>query len=171
MRSVRLTKEQALRAIAREARALPERFSGCALCGLVHGHPRDTMPLAESRHAVALLSRYALRQGHVLVVLRRHIERWSDLAWPAYRDMQKLAWEASRALESTLQPVRVFVAALGSRTPLPMTFPHHHLHVVPIFEGDASDRPAKVFTWSSGVTRATGASARVLRDSLKDAWP
>jgi hypothetical protein len=42
----------------------------------------------------------------------------------------------------------VFVAALGSAVQRPMSFPHVHLHVVPLAD---DDRPADVFTWENGV--------------------
>ena len=154
-------------ALAEEAARLPLRFGGCALCGLAAGHPKQTKIVAENAHAVALLSRYALRRGHLLVVLREHAERFDEISWAAYRGMHELAFRCAQVLERTLEPTRVFVAAFGSPVPLPMTFPHHHLHVVPVHSRDERDRPSSVFTWKWGVFRDTPGRERALVDLLR----
>lgn len=160
----------ALRVVKGEAEALPARLGGCVMCALVE---RGSSPhvLAGSRRAIALLARYGVRRGHILVVLRRHVERWEDLAWPDFQNAQRLAWEAARALERALDVSRVYVASLGSAVQRPMTFPHHHLHVVPTYRGDRSDRPARVFTWERGVVVQGDADALALSKVLRAAWP
>jgi len=155
-------------ALAAEASRLPARFGGCALCGLAAGYPKDVQIVAENAHAVATLSRYALRRGHLLIVLREHAERFSEITRAAYLGMQDLAFRGAQALERTLEPTRVFVAAFGSPVPLPMTFPHHHLHVVPVYGRDDSDRPSSVFTWQWGVHRDTNAGTRALGELLRE---
>ncbi len=124
--------------------------------------------MAENEHAVATLSRYALRRGHLLIVLRDHAERFSEITREAYLGMQDLAFRSAQALERTLDPSRVFVAAFGSPVPLPMTFPHHHLHVVPVYTRDDSDRPSSVFTWQWGVHRDTKQGTRALGGLLRE---
>jgi diadenosine tetraphosphate (Ap4A) HIT family hydrolase len=129
------------------ARLEAERGPGCRMCELV----RDAEPIASSDHAVAVLDRYASRPGHVMIVLRRHEERIAALAWPEYAAMQRLAWEVCGALDTVLSPRRIYVAALGSAEPLDTSFPHLHVHVVPLADGGELDRPANVFTWVHGV--------------------
>ena len=60
--------------LAREADELPARFEGCAMCGMVEGHPGDLETIAERPCAVAVLDRLGTRPGHLLVILRRHAE-------------------------------------------------------------------------------------------------
>ena len=105
-------------------------------------------PLAANDAAVAVLDRLASRPGHVLVVLRRHEEHLARLSWADYAAMQHLAWRVTRALDREFAPRRVFVAALGSAVQRATSFPHVHLHVVPLA---TDDRPADVFTWERGV--------------------
>jgi hypothetical protein len=64
----------------------------------------------------------------------------------------------------------VFVAALGSAARLPQSFPHHHVHVLPLFDGGEMDRPSEVLTWKHGVFLYTPAEARDLADTLRRAW-
>ncbi len=120
---------------------------GCLGCELV----RDAEPLATSEHAVVVLDRYAARPGHVLVLLRRHEENLAALPWPEYADLQHLAWKTCRALDQVLAPRRIYVAALGSAERLATSFPHLHLHVIPLSDGGESDRPAGVLTWAFGM--------------------
>lgn len=166
----KVTKAAALEALAVEAGALPERYGGCAMCAVAAGHPPGTEVLAENDAAVAVLDRYAARPGHVLVVLRAHVEQVWDLPWEAYAAVQRLAWEAARAAARVAAPRRVFVAALGSPDPLLMSFPHHHVHVLPVAEGGPTARPAEVFTWSAGVYVYEPGEARALADALRAAW-
>lgn len=157
--------------LAREAAALPACHRGCAMCGLVAGHPGDLQILAERPAAVAVLDRLGNRPGHVLVILRRHVESIAEMPWGEYAAVQRLCWEAARAMDRALGPRRVFVAALGSATALPMTFPHHHVHVVPLYDGGEADRPSEVLTWKHGVFLYGEEEARGLAAALRAAWP
>jgi histidine triad (HIT) family protein len=120
---------------------------GCVMCELT----RDAPAIAANEHAVAVLDRFASRPGHVLVILRRHAEHVAALPYADYEGMHRLAWEISRTLDRVLAPRRIYVAALGSAQPLATSFPHVHLHVVPLADGGEADRPAEVFTWAHGM--------------------
>ncbi len=165
-----MERSAALRAVRREAKNLPARFGGCVMCALVEGAPK-THVLARTRRSVAVLARFGVRRGHILVVLRRHSERWEDVRWPDWQDAQRVAWEAARAVESALGATRVYVASLGSVVQRPMTFPHHHLHVVPTYRSDRRDRPSRVFTWEDGVVVHEDEEAAALTRELRAAWP
>jgi histidine triad (HIT) family protein len=154
----RLPKHVALTAAAHAGRCIP-----CELA-------RTADPIVGSEHAVAVLDRYACRPGHVLVVLRRHAENIAALAWPEYADLQQLAWRIARGLDRVLAPRRIYIAALGSAEPLAVSFPHVHLHVVPLADGGEADRPANVFTWAHGMYVFESADEEAsLRDRLRTA--
>jgi diadenosine tetraphosphate (Ap4A) HIT family hydrolase len=162
-----LDKDQALAQLELE-RERSTAFGGCVMCRLAsaeHAHEW----IAESAHGVVTLDGYGATRGHLLVIARRHVERGSDLDWPVFSDLQRLVWQASRALQAELSPARVYVASLGAIRPLPMSFPHHHTHVVPIYETDERARPANVFSWSSGVVRYSAAEAEQLCSRLRSA--
>ena len=164
-----IDRSAALRAVRREATLLPPELKGCVMCGLVACAPR-THVLARTRRSIAVLARFGVRRGHILVVMRRHVESWEELTAVEWKDAQGLAWIAARAVERALGASRVYVAALGSVVQRPMTFPHHHLHVVPTYRRDRRDRPAAVFTWQNGVVVHDEAEARVLSRELRAAW-
>lgn len=127
--------------------------------------------LRETPRAVAVLTRFAVRRGHVLVVLRDHHESIDRLAVEDWLALSRVAWEATQAFAAVLAPVRTYVAALGTVTQRANSFPHVHQHVVPLFDGGAADRPAEVFTWQSGVLVYDPGEAEALAAELRRHWP
>jgi len=166
-----LPRPTAIAAHRRELARLPARYGHCPMCGLVDAFPNDVKVLAETKHAIAVLSRYQLRRGHVLVVSRRHVETWSGVGWNEWRDVQHLAFDAAQAIERAFDPVRVYSATLGSTGRVsPTSFPHLHVHVVPIYEDDERGKPSNVFTWKHGLSRPTARESAALQRRLIAAW-
>lgn len=52
-----------------------------------------------------------------------------------------------------------------------MSFPHFHVHVLPVYETGDGARPAHVFSWSAGVLVYEDAEAGELARTLRAAWP
>lgn len=154
-----------------DAEVIEARFAGCAMCAAIAGQPRAREVLAENGAAAAMLDRFAARPGHVLIVLRRHVESVAALGWDEYAAVQRLAWEASRALTAALSPARVYVAALGATRRIATSFPHHHVHVIPLSDGGESDRPAQVLTWSNGVHVYEPGERAAWAERIRAAWP
>jgi len=152
---------------------LADEPKGCTMCAIARGESDHARRGAVARgpHASCVLDRFAVRRGHLLVVLDRHVERVADLAWEEWESVQRLAWEATRAIEAVLHPARVYVAALGSAVPLERTFPHVHVHVIPIFDGGEADRPSEILTWKNGVLVYDEGEDDALVVELTRAWP
>lgn len=117
------------------------------------------------------LAAFAARPGHLWVAPREHVTRHTELSRTAWLALQGVAHDALMALEIYARPARVYVAALGAVAPLERTFPHVHLHVVPIYDGGEADRPSEVFTWKHGVLGYDAATAMRWREGLRAAWP
>lgn len=167
-------KSEALALLELEREALLGKGDGCVLCALVRRAREGVNPnlLAENEHGVALLDRFASRRGHVLIVARRHVERTAELGFVTYSELQRLAYEASIAIERSLAPVRSFIAVLGASEPVPMSFPHFHVHVLPVYETGEAARPANVFSWTtSGIVIYDDGDARELVAKLRSNWP
>lgn len=150
---------------------LPECFRGCVMCAIAGGAKDSELVVRREPGAIVVVDRFAASRGHLLVILERHEEDIASLPWPSWERMQRLAWESSRALDLHLKPRRIFVAALGSATASAKSFPHLHLHVVPLHEDGESARPAHVFSWSRGVHVYEPGEAEALVSGLRDAWP
>jgi diadenosine tetraphosphate (Ap4A) HIT family hydrolase len=164
-------KPEALELLEQDRRELLGDTGGCVMCALVPRARARGEVLASSAQGVALLDRFGSRPGHVLVVSKSHLEDTSELGWPVYADLQRLAYDACTALRRTLEPARIFVAVLGASAQLPMSFPHFHIHVLPVYDTDERARPANVFSWSSGVLVYEDDEARALSARLRAAWP
>lgn len=165
-----VSKEVALARLGEHKRALLAGGTSCVMCALANGGgaPRR---IAESAHAVVLLDRFACRYGHLMVVAKKHVERATDLEWDVFSEIQRLAFEATHAVETCFKPARVFTATLGAAVELPMTYSHYHVHVIPVAETDERARPARVLSWSEGVVVYEDDEAERMRQSLVDAWP
>lgn len=166
---IRLAKDEALAELEAWHRAQDEKVA-CTMCRLTDPSA-GAHHIAESAHGVVVLDGFAATEGHLLVVAREHAERASELSWPVYSELQRLVWLATRALEAELAPARVYVAALGAATALPMSFPHYHVHVIPVYATDERARPARVLSWSEGVVRYGPGEAEALVARLRKAWP
>jgi diadenosine tetraphosphate (Ap4A) HIT family hydrolase len=140
------------------------------MCALAHETytPDDVVRVRDG--ALVRLDRLGCTHGHLLVVPEGHPTRLERLSRARYLALHALAWEASRALSRVLEPRRVWVAALGAPEPLPMSFPHGHLHVVPLYVSGEAARPARVLTWSEGVVVYDDDEARALVLELRRAW-
>jgi diadenosine tetraphosphate (Ap4A) HIT family hydrolase len=152
--------------------ALEAATSGsCVMCELASGQRDAALQIHHDETATVLLDRFAAAPGHLLIVLATHVEHVAQLPIEAYLHTQQLAWRACRALEATLSPRRTYVASFGSSAPLPTSFPHFHLHVVPISEDGESARPAKVFSWGEGVwVFESDEEAAALAARFRAAW-
>ena len=165
-----VSKETALARLAQHKQQLLTGGATCVMCALAHGHAGLPF-IAESQHAVVLLDRFACRHGHLMIIPRTHVERLSQLPWEVFIDVQRLTFEAARAVDACLKPARVFTASLGAAVELPVTYSHYHMHVIPVHETDERARPARVLSWSEGVVVYDDAEARELCSQLSQHWP
>jgi diadenosine tetraphosphate (Ap4A) HIT family hydrolase len=164
-----VSKEVALALLAEHKRHLLADGVSCVMCALAARGGEGSV--AESRHAVVMLDRFACRYGHLMVIPRKHVERMSDIDWEVFVDVQRLVFEAGRAVEACFKPARVFTATLGAAAELPQTYSHYHVHVIPVFETDERARPARVLSWSEGVVIYDDEEASRMCRDLAATWP
>jgi diadenosine tetraphosphate (Ap4A) HIT family hydrolase len=173
----RVSKEEALADMAARGFDRAAR-NGCAMCELATSgdDPRGgSLRVREDEHAVVVVDRYASTRGNLLVVLRKHVERITDLPLATHLEVQRLVFEAHATLERLLSPRRIYTATLGSPSapatdPPAMSFPHLHVHVIPVHDDGESARPAVVFSWSAGVWLYDEGEAEQIAGDLRAAW-
>lgn len=159
-----VSRNEALTRIAAERGSTP-----CLMCALRDGSTGPTYALAQTPHARVLLTRYALRRGHLLVIADRHATSFAELGPAAWEEMSRLAFHAACVLERAIRPLRCYVASLGApRSDLLMSSPHLHMHVVPIHAED--DKPSTVLTWEQGVLVGEEDEWDELRRELAASW-
>jgi diadenosine tetraphosphate (Ap4A) HIT family hydrolase len=165
-----LCKEDALAELEAHRQQLLGNDQSCVMCALAQGRAEPS-PLLETEHAVVVLDRFAQRRGHLLVISKVHVEAVSQIGWELYLHIQRLVYDARLALDRALSPLQIYTGIFGATAPVPMSFAHFHVHVIPIFEDDERARPARVLSWSEGVVVYDELEAESLRDQIVKAWP
>ena len=99
----------------------------------------------------------------------------TDLSLATHLEIQRLVWEANMTLQHLFAPRRIYTATLGSPAaptldPPAMSFPHLHVHVIPIYEDGESARPAAIFSWTAGVWLYDEGEAEALARDIRAAW-
>lgn len=140
----------------------------CVMCELARGTRDAALLCGQNQIAVALVDRFAAAPGHLLIVLREHHEDFSALPTATYLEFQTLVQHAARKLQRHFRPLRVFVGMFGTASDIGISFPHVHAHLVPIMKDDESMRPARIFSWSSGVWVYDPGEAEALARMLSD---
>ena len=103
-----------------------------------------------------------------MILFRQHLTTYSELTPDQWTSANTLALKAAQAAEKALKPVRCYVASLGAAVEHPMTFPHLHLHMVPVYS--MSDTPCSTFTTKTGVLIAEAVEMAELYRRLRDVW-
>ncbi len=165
-----LCKEDALAALEAHRQRLLDNDQTCVMCALAQGRAEPS-PLVETERAVVVLDRFAQRQGHLLVISKAHLETVPEVSWELYSHIQRLVFDARLALDRALRPLQIYTGMFGATAPVPMSFAHFHVHVIPIFEDDERARPARVLSWSEGVIVYDELEAESLRNQIVKAWP
>jgi len=139
----------------------------CVMCALASPAYDTHLLIAENEYAVLRLNVLGSRAADMLVVLKAHVTTMGALPFAAYQGMHELAFAAARALEAHRGALRVYIAQLGAPELLAMSYPHLHLHVVPIYQAGESEKPARVLSWTHGVVSYEPDEARVLAQELR----
>lgn len=164
----RVSKDVALVALHAYREGLGNEPGSCTLCAVCERDAADV--ILETPWAQVRLDRFGCTDAHLMVVPLEHVEHGTDLSWEQYAHLQWLAHQASAVLQAEFAPRRVFVASLGASKPLAQSFPHFHVHVIPVYHDDERARPAHVLSWSSGVTIYGDEYARELVARLRRAF-
>lgn len=173
----RVSKEEALADM--RARGFQRTETGCVMCDLARRSDRaevNALCVRDDEHAVVVVDRYASTRGDLLVIVRRHVERTVELSLAMYLEVQRLVFEANLALEKVFTPERIYIATFGApsataSTPPAMSFPHFHVHVLPIYDVGEAARPAAIFSWTSNVSLYDEGEAEQIAADLRAAWP
>lgn len=130
----------------------------CLFCRVAaRATDRADLVIARRPHALLMLNRFPYSPAHLMVAVRRHAGRITELSAAEREDFLALAALAERVLEAEYQPHGMNLGANYGRV-AGAGFPGHlHLHLVPRWDGDTNFMPV------IGETR-------VLPESLGRTW-
>ncbi|MBO8174106.1 MAG: HIT family protein [Thermococcus sp.] len=84
-----------------------------------------------------LIDSYPANRGHLLVVPRRHVEKWEKLSFEEKVALLRGIELAIEKLKQTLNPDG-FNVGINLGKAAGQTVPHLHIHVIPRYEGDTN---------------------------------
>lgn len=105
----------------------------CPFC-----EPKKENVLYEGELIRILIDSYPASKGHLLVVPRRHVEKWEDLREEEKTALLKGMELAMKALRKALNP-DAFNVGMNLGREAGQTVPHLHLHVIPRRKGDSKN--------------------------------
>jgi diadenosine tetraphosphate (Ap4A) HIT family hydrolase/5-methylcytosine-specific restriction endonuclease McrA len=115
-------------------RSYGHREEGCLFCDM----PSERVIL-ENRLAIAILDKYPVTAGHVLVVPRRHIATYFELGRPEINACNLLLEGAKSRAETEDSKVNGFNIGINAGQTAGQTIFHCHIHLIPRRSGDVSN--------------------------------
>ena len=107
--------------------------SACVLCEIVAGRAPAHL-VDEDELSLCFLDINPLSEGHCLVISKRHVPWWHDLAEDEVISLFRMAKRVASQLGNAFSPDFICLYARGRR------IPHTHLFLVPTRGGDVLDR-------------------------------
>ncbi len=104
----------------------------CPFC-----EPERENILYENDVIMILLDSYPASRGHLLVVPKRHVERWEELSWEEKTALLRGVELAMDALRKALRP-DAFNVGVNLGKEAGQTVSHIHVHVIPRWRGDCN---------------------------------
>ena len=106
---------------------------GCIFCKIVAGQA-EAYRVYEDELSLAILDINPFSRGHCLVIPRRHVPWWHDLAREEVESLFRVARTVADKIMKAYSPDFVAMYARGRR------IPHTHIFLVPTYKGDPLDR-------------------------------
>jgi len=107
--------------------------SSCPFCTL----PAERI-IQENEHAVLILDAYPVSQGHSLVIPKKHVASWFDIATVERDSMMTLLDRAREKIISETAPDG-FNIGINDGPAAGQTVPHLHMHLIPRYKNDQPD--------------------------------
>ncbi len=110
---------------------------GCIFCTAARDEG-DSLTIARSERAFALLNRYPYTSGHAMVAPYAHVGDLTELDADSLVDVMRLGQRVVRALQRVYQPHGFNVGFNVGEAAGAGIADHVHLHVVPRWRGDTN---------------------------------
>lgn len=133
---------------------------GCIFCDYPARAPdedRQTLVLARTPHAFAILNRYPYTSGHLMVIPRRHTATFETLPMEELADVTTLLQQAVEHVRAEYRPDGLNLGMNLGRSAGAGIAEHLHWHVVPRWTGDTNFMPVL-------------GEVRVMHETLETTW-
>jgi histidine triad (HIT) family protein len=102
-------------------------MNDCIFCKIVAGEI-PSYKVYEDEEVMAFLDIHPIREGHTLVIPKKHEPEFQNLDETTYGAVMQMAQKIAKNIERVLKPARVGLVIAG------WDVPHTHVHVVPMQE-------------------------------------
>ena len=111
----------------------------CTFCDLIHGAGEVSI-CYEDAEAIAFMDIQPVNAGHVLVVPRRHYERFEDVPTELAMHLFRVATKLVPAVKHVANAEGINVV-VNSGSAAGQDEPHYHVHIIPRCTNDGFDIP------------------------------
>ena len=111
----------------------------CTFCDLIHGAGEASICYEDS-DSVAFMDIQPVNAGHVLVVPRRHFERFEDVPAELAMHLFRVATKLVPAVKKVTDAEGINIV-VNSGSAAGQDEPHYHVHIIPRATGDGFDIP------------------------------
>ena len=99
---------------------------------------KESMVLAESKHALACLDGYPVTEGHTLIISKRHVSNFFDLMMEEQQDMLFLLNHVKETMDKKFT-TKDYNVGINCGPLAGQTVDHVHIHLIPRRQGDVED--------------------------------
>jgi histidine triad (HIT) family protein len=117
----------------REGLMVDAAMRNCVFCAMVEGKA-PCYKICEDDLSFAILDINPFSKGHCLVLPKRHVPWWHDIAEEENVSLFRMAKKVAEKMIKVLKPDFVCMYARGRR------IPHTHVFLVPTYGGDVLDK-------------------------------
>ena len=110
-----------------------ESEDACPFC-----HVPPVRVIAENELAIALLDKFPVNRGHVLICPRRHVASFFTLTEPETAAVFRLVHDLKARGDDEFQPAGYNIGVNVGRA-AGQTLLHVHVHLIPRYDGDVED--------------------------------
>jgi diadenosine tetraphosphate (Ap4A) HIT family hydrolase len=104
--------------------------------------PFCTLPasrvISAGEHGVVVRDAYPISLGHSLIIPKRHVGSFFDLATDERTDLLRLLDAAKLVLDQEFAP-QAYNIGINDGAAAGQTIPHLHIHLIPRYKGDRAD--------------------------------
>lgn len=110
-------------------------MSRCPFCEIVEGDDPLVREVARNDSVVVFFPTEPAVLGHCMVVPRRHVERFSDLAAEEVKEVMLAAQSMTRGVREAFEPEGINIIQSNGEA-ASQSVPHIHVHILPRWKGD-----------------------------------
>ncbi|MBA3978711.1 MAG: HIT family protein [Nitrosopumilus sp.] len=119
-------------------------MNSCIFCEIINGNTKSRK-IYETKHSIALLDAFPLKEGHTLIISKNHKTKVEDLTVEENNDIFTTLHFLISHIEKTLESNSTLIAIHNGKE-AGQEIPHMHIHIIPINKSDQSTAIHTMFT-------------------------